>query len=115
MGQWLMKLNSALGDYVCKNWPKVRLDREYGYFARIKHSLGIFIDLNYNVCLVGLSGKIPTNKLVRKTFTKLIENEWVTPIEEEHYAPFGVEFENRLPFEVDDTVVELEGELGDGN
>ena len=115
MGQLLMKLNSDLGDYVCKNWSKVQLDHEYGYFARIKRELGMFIDLNYNVFLVGLRGKIPTARVANKTFTNLIKNEWVTLIEEEHYAPFGIEFENKLPFEIDDTVVDLKGELDNGN
>ena len=115
MGQLLMKLNSVLGDYVCKNWVKVQFDYEYGYFARFTRKLGIFVDLDYNVYLIGLRGKIPPARLANKIFVKLIEKEWITPIDEDYYAPFGIEFENRLPFEIDDTVVELKGELDNGN
>ena len=114
MEQWLMKLNSDLGNYICKNWSKVRLDNEYGYFARIGRELGIFVELNYNVYLVGLCGKAPNAKIANKTFNKLIKNEWITPVEDKYYAPFGMDFENRLPFEVDDTVIELGG-LINGN
>ena len=115
MGRFLMKLNSDLSDYVCKNWSKVRLDNEYGYFVQLKRKIAIFIGLDYRVYLIGLNGKIPSMKQAIKVFTYLVRNDWITPIEENNYAPFGVEFENRLPFEVDNTVIDLEGELGDGD
>lgn len=115
MGRLLMKLNSDFSDHVCKNWPKVRLDDEYGYLARFKHKIAIFIGLDYSVYLVGLNGKTPNIKLASKVFAELIEHDLVVPVEENSYAPFGIEFENKLPFEVDDTVIDLGGEIDDGD
>ena len=115
MERLLMKLNSDLGDHVCKNWHKVKLDNEYGYFARVKRNIGLFIGLDYRAYLIGMRGKIPSEKQAIKIFADLVVNDWIEPVQESNYAPFGVEFENKLPFEVDDTVIDLEGELGDGD
>lgn len=116
MEKWLMKLNFDRGDYICNNWSKVKIDNEYGYFARVNRKIGIFIGLDYRVYVVGANGKLPNKKQAINIFTDLIYNDWIKPVQLNNFAPFGDEFENRLPFEIDDEVINLgKGELDCGN
>ena len=108
MEEWLMMLNSDLGEYICKNWSKVKIGEEYGYMARIEPKVGLFVGLDQRISVVGLMGKDPTTRQMRKMWKKLIKENWATPIAIDAYAPFGVEFETQLPFVIDDDVVEFE-------
>ena len=114
MVKWLMKLNSDLGEHICEQWSKVKIGNDYGYMARVEPKLGLFVSLDQCISVVGLTGKEPTERQMRKMWKKLIKENWGTPVDLESYAPFSVEFENQLPFVVDDTVIEFE-EQNDGN
>lgn len=108
MEKWLIKLNLDRGDYIVQNWSKVYYDGSYGYAARLTRRLYAFVDLDYNVFLIGYK-KCPTRKQMRKWWIKLFENDWAYPVKMEDAAPFGEEFEPRLPFEKDDSVLCIDG------
>lgn len=115
MEQWVLKLNEALDDYVCKNWTRVKFNDECGYFARFTHTIGLFVSLDKRICVVGLTGKMPTERQMNKVWKGLIKDKLGMPIRTEHYAPFGLEFENQLPFVLDEEVIELQGEFEYGD
>lgn len=108
MENWLVKLNSDLGDHVVQNWSKVQYDGEYGYMSRLGRGIYLFVALDYTTVLVG-KNKTPNHRQAVKWWKKLYKHGWIYPIRVEYNAPFGQEFENHLPFTQDSDVITLAG------
>ena len=108
MERWLIKLNSDRGDYIVQNWSKVAYDNDLGYMAKISRQISVFVDLDYNVFLIGFK-KMPTRRQQRKWWKKLIDYGWAYAIKEEDVAPFGEEFEPQLPFDLDGDIIVVDG------
>ena len=111
MGKLLMIMNSEVGEFVCEKWSKVQIDNEYGYFAQVARNVGLFVKLNKEVHVIGMNGKKPKKSKVKKIVTQLIVNEWADLLYEEELSPFGEEYDNKLPFVVDNSIINLGGRL----
>ena len=91
-----------------QNWSRVRYDGEYGYMSRLGGEIYLFVGLDYNMILLG-KDKIPNHRKAKKWLKKLHKYGWIDLIPAECDAPFGKEFENRLPFVKNSDIIELTG------
>lgn len=106
MDKLLIKMKSDRGEEVVRNWSKVKYCDEYGYMACIGKNVYLFVGLDYITSLVNPKGRL-NKRTIYKWLTKLVQNDWVYLVRESCNEPFGAEYEPRLPFEIDDTIIEL--------
>ena len=107
----VLKLNQDLTDYICKEWTKVRYGTKYGYAAELENEIIAFVDRYFNFTFIDTGAK-SVEKVITKWLTELFDNGWIYVMGKDCDAPFGLEFENKLPFELEENeeLVYLEDE-----
>ena len=107
MSDWRIKVQTERIPEIVSTWSKVKIDNNFGYAANFDKKVSCFIDLSGKVYIMGCR-KPPSNRVVDKYLNLLYDNGLICC----DNNPFP-EFETRLPFEIDNTVIEIGGKLGE--
>lgn len=107
--QFKIKVTPMLAETAIQNWTRVNWCGEYGYMAEFKKNMCMFLDLYGYLTFIDASSKSKKrlHKIVRKWIEKLYSIGAICILDTTIEAPFGIEFENKLPFKIDENIMEL--------